>query len=165
MGFSGDTTSHVIWRLLNGELDGIKPKAAVLLIGTNNTYEKFLHSAEQTFMGIRKVVEILNEKQPQCKIILVGILPSNAYGWNKDPQKKVRADLAVNEMLEKFYRGNDKVQYLSVSHVFFKDGKLRSEIFYDARLPGGRVGPLHPDTIGQRKMAEAIEPVLKKIFE
>src|SRR5688500_7825073 len=35
-GMSGDCTQHVLWRLRNGALDGLKPKAVMLLIGTNN---------------------------------------------------------------------------------------------------------------------------------
>ena len=36
-GISGDTTQGVLWRLQNGEGKGHKPKAVMLMLGTNNT--------------------------------------------------------------------------------------------------------------------------------
>ena len=45
LGIGGDQTGHVLWRITDGhELDNLKPKAAVIMIGTNNTGG---HTAEQ----------------------------------------------------------------------------------------------------------------------
>src|SRR5450631_541217 len=61
-GFSGDRTEHVLWRLDHGEVDGIRPRAVVLLIGTNNTAAG--HSAAATELGIDAVVDKLKQKLP-----------------------------------------------------------------------------------------------------
>lgn len=73
-GFAGDSTQHVLWRVLNGECDGISPQAVVLLIGTNNVRHGDF-TPEQIAAGIRAILEALAEKCPQSKVILLGILP------------------------------------------------------------------------------------------
>ncbi|CAG0887503.1 unnamed protein product [Cyprideis torosa] len=74
-GVSGDCTQHLLWRLQNGELDCIRPKAIVVEIGTNN----YLHSATDVMHGISAVVDTIREKQPQAKIFLCTILPRGEY--------------------------------------------------------------------------------------
>src|SRR6266702_5020886 len=77
LGFSGDATEHVRWRLAHGEIDGLHPKVAVLLIGTNNTGH-FHQTAEQTIGGIDAVIGDLEQRLPQTQILLLGILPSES---------------------------------------------------------------------------------------
>ena len=77
LGFSGDTTANVLWRLDHGEVDGLHPKAAVLLIGTNNTAQHSEPDLEETESGIDAVVADLEERLPETKILLLGILPSD----------------------------------------------------------------------------------------
>ena len=50
-GIGGDRTQHVLWRVENGEFEGIKPKAVVLMIGTNNIGLKIIsnHDARTGF--------------------------------------------------------------------------------------------------------------------
>ncbi|WP_256055899.1 GDSL-type esterase/lipase family protein [Xanthomonas cerealis] len=75
LGFSGDATEHVLWRLQRGEVDGLQPKVAVLLFGSNNTgYEQ--HSAADTVLGIDAVVATLEQRLPTTRILLLGLLPS-----------------------------------------------------------------------------------------
>src|SRR5262249_62377864 len=74
LGFSGDTAAHVLWRLDHGEVDGLHPKVAVLLIGTNDTSQ---FTAEQTEAGIDAVISELENRLPETKILLLGILPSD----------------------------------------------------------------------------------------
>ncbi len=71
-GIGGDRTQHVLWRIENGELDGIKPKAVVIMIGTNNSA---LDSAEAIARGITRIVETVRAKQPQAKILLLAVFP------------------------------------------------------------------------------------------
>ena len=72
MGFSGDRTEHVLWRLENGEVDGISPKVASLMIGTNNAGD---NTAEEIGAGIVAVVQKLREKLPQTKVLILAIFP------------------------------------------------------------------------------------------
>jgi lysophospholipase L1-like esterase len=95
---------------------------------------------------------------PQASIVLLGILPSEIS------EKKSAADREINQYLARRYAVDDKVGFLDVGPVFLKDGKLDNSIFYDPRLdrPGKA---LHPDTVGQGLMAEAIEPTLTRLLQ
>jgi len=156
LGFSGDTTANVLWRLDHGEVAGLHPRVAVVLIGTNNT--GWAHqTAEETETGIDAVVNDLERRLPQTHILLMGILPSGVS------PEKTATDQAVNRYLATCYGENARVTYLDIGSIFFRDGKLDTSVFYDPRLP--RPGqPLHPDTDAQHRMAEAIEPTLAKLM-
>jgi lysophospholipase L1-like esterase len=157
LGFSGDTTAHVLWRLDHGEVDGLHPKVAVVLIGTNNTSQSNHHTAEQTEAGIDAVVSGLENRLPGTKILLMGILPSDIS------DSKTERDQAVNAYLATCYSENSLVTYLNINSVFYKNGALNTALFYDPRLPQHGKS-LHPDTVGQRMMAEAIEPTLAHLM-
>jgi lysophospholipase L1-like esterase len=155
LGFSGDTTAHVLWRLNHGEVDGLHPKVAIVLIGTNNTGHG--QTAEQTELGIDAVIARIEELLPQTHILLLGILPSAIS------DDKTARDRAVNQYLATCYGENPTVTYLDIASIFYEDGALNSALFYDPRLPG-HPKPLHPDTRGQRMMAEAIESTLAALM-
>src|SRR5688572_24984129 len=73
LGIGGDQTGHVLWRITEGkELEHLKPKAAVIMIGTNNTGG---HSAEQIAGGIKAIIEELRKQKPEMKILLLGVFP------------------------------------------------------------------------------------------
>jgi len=156
LGFSGDTTANVIWRLEHGEVDGLHPKVAIVLIGTNNTGHAN-QTAEQTEVGIDALIADLEERLPQTRILLLAILPSDRS------EIKAQEDKKVNAYLARCYGENPRVTYLDINSIFYRDGVLNSAIFYDPRLPE-HLGALHPDTHGQRMMAEAIEPTLAKLM-
>ena len=65
LGYGWDRTENVLWRLQHGEVDGISPRVAVVMIGTNNTG---LNSAEEIFRGIRKIGEELRQRLPYTRI-------------------------------------------------------------------------------------------------
>jgi lysophospholipase L1-like esterase len=157
LGFSGDTTANVLWRIDHGEVEGLHPRVAVLLIGTNNTAQHFNQTAEQTEAGIDAIIADLEDRLPETKILLLGILPSDISDI------KTHRDLAINQYLAACYGENPRVTYLDINSIFYKNGGLNRAIFYDPRLPQpGKA--LHPDTVGQRMMAEAIEPALAKLM-
>jgi len=157
LGFSGDTTANVLWRLDHGEVDGLHPKAVVLLIGTNNTGQQWNQTAEETESGIDAVVADLEQRLPQTNILLLGILPSDISN------NKTKRDWTINRYLAACYGEHPRVAYLDIGSIFYKNGSLNTAVFYDPRLPQhGKA--LHPDTNGQRMMAEAIEPTLAKLM-
>ena len=157
LGFSGDTTANLLWRLDHGEVEGIHPKVAVLLIGTNNTGHAD-ETAEQTEGGIDAVIGDLEQRLPETRILLMALLPSDV-----SPSKTLR-DQAVNAHLATCYAEDPRVAYLDIGSIFFKDSALNTAIFYDPRLPSHNKA-LHPDTVGQRRMAEAIEPTLARMLD
>jgi lysophospholipase L1-like esterase len=158
LGFSGDTTANVLWRLQHGEVAGLHPKVLVLLIGTNNTGFAG-QTAAQTELGIDAVVADMEQRLPETRILLLGLLPSAIS------DAKTAADTAINQYLGTCYGENPRVTYLDIDSIFYQpDGALNKAIYYDPRLPQhGK--PLHPDTNGQRMMAEAIEPTLAKLMD
>ena len=155
LGFSGDRTEHVLWRLQHGEVEGIHPKVVSLLIGTNNTGHG--QTAEQTETGIDAVINELELRLPETRILLLGILPSDISA------AKTEADRSVNQYLATCYAEHPRVTYLDISSIFHDHGSLNTAIFYDPRLPG-HPKALHPDTTGQRRIAEAIEPTLAHLM-
>ena len=85
IGIGGDRTQHVLWRLDKGEVDGIAPKVAVLMIGTNNLGG---NTNEEIAAGVTKIVNELKEKLPHTKVLLLAIFPrgmeaSNPFGASR----------------------------------------------------------------------------------
>ncbi|KAK6173269.1 hypothetical protein SNE40_016751 [Patella caerulea] len=70
-GIGGDQTQHILWRIQNGELEDMRPKVVVLMVGTNNHG----HTAEQIVGGITEIVNLIHTKQPQAQLIVMGIPP------------------------------------------------------------------------------------------
>jgi len=100
LGIGGDQTGHVLWRITEGrELDQLKPKAAVIMIGTNNTGG---HTAEQIAGGIKAIVEELKRQKPDIKILVLGVFPR---GSGNDAERSVEQITAgvqpINEELKK----------------------------------------------------------------
>ena len=156
LGFSGDTTANVLWRLDHGEVDGLHPKVAVLLIGTNNT--GFAHqTAEQAEEGIDAVVMDIERHLPDTKILLLGLLPTRL------PSKEENFD--VNSYLGLRYAGgkDTHVTYIDISVIFYQGGQLNDSVFYDGYLNPPRAS-LHPNTQGQRMMASAIEHTVARLM-
>jgi lysophospholipase L1-like esterase len=156
LGFSGDTTAHVLWRLRHGEIDGIAPKVAIVLIGTNDTAQQ--RSAGQTVCAIVALVAEIERRLPKTRILLLGVLPSDIS------DAKSAADAAINASLAARYGTSPRVTYRDVSAVFRRNGRLDTTLYYDPRLRDRTARALHPDTIGQRRLAEAIEPVLARML-
>ncbi len=87
-GFGGDRTFHAIWRALNGELDGYEAKYVTILIGCNNWAD---NTVEETADDIKRLVEIVKEKQPKAKILLMPLLPRAVPPDEIDPENNFKA--------------------------------------------------------------------------
>ncbi|MBB3210088.1 beta-glucosidase [Rhodopirellula rubra] len=150
IGFSGDRTEQVLWRFENGEIEGISPKAAVVMIGTNNTGHR-QDDPDETAAGVKAILDKLNAKSPDTKILLLAIFPRG-----ESPDDKLRKiNDAINERIREFADGNNIV-YLDISDKFLaEDGTLPKEIMPDR---------LHPNPRGYAIWAEAIEPTLAKLM-
>jgi lysophospholipase L1-like esterase len=100
LGIGGDQTGHVLWRITDGhELDNLKPKAAVIMIGTNNT---FGHSAEQIAGGIKAIVEELKKQKPGIKILVLGVFPRGSGGDAERNLEQITEGITpINEELKK----------------------------------------------------------------
>jgi lysophospholipase L1-like esterase len=156
LGFRGDATSHLLWRIENGETAGIAPKVAVILIGANNLGR--LHwSATDSVAGIDAIVTQLRARLPQTRPLLLGVLPSERTAWASE------TTVAINRALAERYRQGSAVTFLDIGHVFMADGRLNRALFYDPLLtPPEPV--LHPTAEGQALMAGAIEPTLAALL-
>src|SRR3984957_20425925 len=117
LGFTGDTTASLLWRVRNGEVAGIAPKVAVVLIGANNL-GRVHWSAEDTVAGSDAIVDELHRRLPHTKVLLLGVLPSDRSTWATE------TTVAINRMLAAKYAGDSVVTFLNVDHVFLRDGKL-----------------------------------------
>ena len=151
LGFSGDRTENVLWRLRNGEVEGLSPKLITLMIGTNNTGHR-TEPPEETAAGIKEILRELRARMPQAKILLLAIFPRD-----KKPDGKMRKQNdAINAIIKDF--GDDKdIFYLDIADKFLdKDGNLPKEIMPDA---------LHPNVDGYRIWAKAIMPGVKKLLK
>lgn len=156
-GISGDQTQHVIWRIEQGEVDGIAPKVLVLMIGTNNTT---WHTAEQIAAADRRIVELIRAKLPETKILLLAIFPrgldKNKEGWINPSTFRMDKINAVNAELAKLDDGK-MIRFLDINAKFLgQDGKIPYGIMPDQ---------LHPNAAGYQIWADAITPLLKEMMQ
>jgi arylsulfatase A-like enzyme/lysophospholipase L1-like esterase len=149
LGFSGDRTEHVLWRLMNGELENVNPKLFVLMIGTNNTGHR-MDPPEQTADGIKLILELLQDRKPDAKILLLSIFPRD----EKPDGPKRQLNNAINERIKTFADGS-KIQWLDLSGTFLAaDGTLPASIMPDF---------LHPQAAGYEMWAKAIESKIAEL--
>jgi len=158
LGFKGDSTSHLLWRLRNGEADGIQPRAAIVLIGANNL--GLAHwDAGQTLAGIAAVLAELRSRLPHTRVLLISVLPSIRSAW------ATRQTGHINQGLAERYGAEDSdIAYVDVTSLFLRhDGKVDPGQFYDPLLDPPEPA-LHPTPRAQARLAAAIEPTLAHLL-
>lgn len=145
LGIGGDRTQHVLWRLQNGNIDGISPKLAVIMIGTNNSGS---NKPEEIADGIVAIVDLLREKLPEMKILVLGIFPRGPNA--DDPLRKV--NIATNGIVAERVKDKPNVTYLDFGQKFLAaDGTLSRDVMPDL---------LHLNDQSYRTWAESIEPIV-----
>ena len=132
LGIGGDQTGHVLWRITEGkELEHLNPKAAVIMIGTNNTGG---HSAEQIAGGIKAIVAELKKQKPHMKILVLGVFPraSGTKGDKSVPPEKLNKKIpAINAIISKLDDGKT-VFYKDIGKDFLtEDGGMSREVMPD----------------------------------
>jgi lysophospholipase L1-like esterase len=152
LGFKGDTTAHLLWRIEHGEADGITPRAAVVLIGANN-FGKLRWPAAETEPAIETIVTELHRRLPGVHVLLVGVLPSIRNAWVN------QNTVALNRALAARYRDGREATFLDLSALFIRDGHVDAARFLDGHLTPPDP-PLHPDANAAADMLAAMEPVL-----
>lgn len=156
-GIGGDQTQHVLWRITEGkELDGLTPKAAVIMIGTNNMGRD---SAEQIAEGVEAIVKQLKKDHPKTKILLLAIFPRAGQRIDKEAAGASAKQLntkvqKTNALLKKL--GDEKtVFYRDIGEKFLdKEGGLPKDIMYDY---------LHLTKKGYQIWADAIKEDVAKL--
>ena len=147
-GISGDCTQHLLWRLMQGQANGLHPKLIVLMIGTNNLG----NTAEQVTEAVKTIVAEYQKCCPQAVILLQAILPRGELATN-NPHRDKNKD--INENLSKFADGK-KVIFIDFGAKFLNpDGSIIKEDMPDF---------LHPSAKGYEIWADAIQPVIDKFF-
>ncbi len=151
MGFGWDRTQNVLWRLDNGEFEGITPKVAVVMIGTNNltgTKNAVKNTPAEIAEGIVAICKTIHKKVPGCKILLLGVLPRSPNHF-VNPIKEINKHIAP---LDK----EDYITFLNMYDQFAdKDGLPKQELMRDS---------VHPNTTGYSVWAKTMEPVLSKLL-
>jgi lysophospholipase L1-like esterase len=150
-GIGGDTTQNVLWRITNGEIDGLSPKVVVLLIGTNN-FGLNGDSVDAAAKGVAAVVATLRKKLPKSKVLLLAVFP-------RDAQPKTEARNKIAKLNAEIAKLEDKknVRFLDIGGKFLApDGSLPKEIMPDA---------LHLSEKGYEIWAEAMDPLLKEMLK
>ena len=155
LGFGGDRTENVLWRLQHGEIDGLAPKAVVLMIGTNNSNGKD-NTSDEIAEGIEAIVKEIHKRSPKTKVLLLAVFP-RATGKDKDAQAAQTAKInAINDRIAKLDDGGKTVKYLDIGKKFLAtDGSIPKEIMPDQ---------LHLSPKGYRIWADAVAPTLKELM-
>jgi lysophospholipase L1-like esterase len=150
-GWGADSIQNILWRLENGELDGVNPKVIVILAGTNNvgTQPGDDATAAGVAAGIQAIVDVCRKKAPQAVIILTAIFPRN------DNMAVMPMIDQINERIARIADGK-KLRYLNVNRKLADEhGKL---------LDGMTVDKLHPTVKGYQVWADGLKPILTEVL-
>jgi lysophospholipase L1-like esterase len=153
-GWGADTTQNILWRLNNGELDGVHPKIIVLLAGTNNVGNTTPIGTDEAKVadvtrGIQAIVDLMRTKAPDATIILTAIFPRN------DNMAVMPSINKINVNLARLADGK-KTRFLNVNN------KLADK---DGRLFEGMMGDkLHPTVKGYQVWADALKPIFTELL-
>lgn len=151
LGYGGDRTQHVLWRLDRGEMANLNPKVTVLMIGTNNTGHS-MQNAQETADGIKTIIHRIHKQSPDTKILLLAIFPRG-----EKPDHKMRVlNNKINAIIKTYHNGKS-IHYLDIAPAFLKkDGTLSRQVMPDL---------LHLNQGSYHSWAKAIEPTLQKLLK
>ena len=150
LGFGGDHTENVLWRLQHGELDGIHPKVVVMMIGTNNTGDR-MEDPVTTAAGVHRLLDEVRARQPGAKILLLAVFPRD----EKPESPLRRLNDRLNTMLPGVADGRH-IFFLNIDAALMNaDGTLSRDVMPDL---------LHPDDKGYAIWAAQMAPTLLRLL-
>jgi lysophospholipase L1-like esterase len=148
LGYGWDRTENVLWRLQHGEFEGVAPKVAVLMIGTNNVT---LNTPDEIARGVSAICDEIHQQSPATRILLLGIFPRGATP--DGPRATVEA---VNRRLATLDKRGGAVTYLDIGERFLAaDRTISKEVMNDF---------LHPTAMGYEIWASAMQPTLTRLL-
>jgi lysophospholipase L1-like esterase len=153
-GWGADTTQNILWRLNNGELDGVSPKVIVLLAGTNNVGRQPPPDGNEAIVaeitrGLKAILDTMRAKAPKATIVVMGIFPRN------DNIAVMPTINKINENLSRFADGKT-VRYLNINSKLAN----RDDVLFDGMM-GDK---LHPTTKGYQVWADALKPLFTELL-
>lgn len=151
-GWGADTIQNILWRLENGELDGINPKIIVILAGTNNVGNRPADDAsvENIAKGIKAILNICRQKAPDATIVLTALFPRN------DNMAAIPTINKINPSIATFADGK-KIRFLNINDKLAdKDGRL-----FDGMMNPDR---LHPALLGYQVWADGLKPIFTELL-
>jgi lysophospholipase L1-like esterase len=155
-GWGADQTQNILWRLENGELDGVNPKVVVLLAGTNNIDNPLSQGdadtkADDITRGLQAIVRTVREKAPAATIVVMGIFPRN-------DNMALMPDIdKINRNLSRFADGRT-VRYVNINdRLAGPDG-----ILFEGMM--NAPDKLHPTVKGYQVWADALKPLLTQVL-
>ncbi len=154
LGYSGDRTENVLWRIEHGEIDGIHPKLLVLLIGTNNTdcaNYPTTNTGEEVAEGIIAICREVQKRLPETKILILKIFPFGKNAINKRRSDNDEASRIASKIAD-----NKTIFYADLNNAFlYPDGTIDTSIMPDF---------LHPSVAGTWVWAKNLYPVIEEIL-
>lgn len=150
LGYGWDRTQNVLWRLDNGELDGLDPKLVIIHIGTNNTSETEnvrRNTASEIVEGIEAICLRVRSKVPGAKIILMQIMPREEM---PDNWRRILIN-ETNQILKKFAEDNNMILLDIGSEMLTHEGVLTKELTLDF---------CHPTDTGYQIWGNALRPYI-----
>lgn len=150
-GWGADSTQNILWRLENGELDGVNPKIIVLLAGINNvgSVPGGDEKVEDITRGLKAIVKVCQAKAPNAVIIITGLFPRN------DSLAVIPEINQINTNLAKLADGK-KIRYLNVNDKLAdQDGRL---------FPGMSHDKLHPTVKAYQICADGLKPLFTELL-
>jgi lysophospholipase L1-like esterase len=151
-GWGGDRIENILWRLQNGELEGVNPKVIVLLAGINNvgTAPGDSNKVDNITQGLKRLVELCQAKAPDASVVLTAIFPRN------DSMAVIPAIYQINRNLAAMADGK-KIRYLDIND------KLADK---EGRLFPGMMNPdqLHPTLKAYQIWADALKPIFLELL-
>lgn len=146
LGFAGDRTEHLLWRIQQSKLDTLNAKNIVLLVGTNNAGHRH-DTPQEIALGIESILDSIQALMPASRIILTAIFPRS-----RNPKKRMRKLVDATNNIIQSYANNKSIIWFDINERFLDDDGILDE----SKMPD----LLHPNEQQYHVWAEALSEVL-----